>query len=109
MDKYLEIKGAVRRGQGWGKGCPDGQIHADKFAFYGIPTPERKKLYRDIIKSEKKSGVVDWALLDRCYEDEHREFQYFVCDYLLAMEQYLTYEDIRLCGSISKPDRGGIP
>ena len=94
MDKYLEIKERFEGVKDGEKAVQMAKYMRNKFAFYGIPTPERKKLYRDIIKSEKKSGVVDWALLDRCYEDEHREFQYFVCDYLLAMEQYLTYEDI---------------
>lgn len=32
--------------------------------------------------------------MDRCYEDVHREFQYFVIDYLSAMQSCLTYDDI---------------
>lgn len=29
-----------------------------------------------------------------CYEDNHREFQYLVYDYLLAMKQYISFDDI---------------
>lgn len=64
------------------------------FPFYGIPTPKRKKLYRDILKEEKKTKTVDWEFLDRCYADEHREFRYLAADYLIALNDFLTYDDI---------------
>lgn len=65
-----------------------------KFDFYGLKSPKRKEIYNDFIKSEKKSKVIDWAFLDMCYEDNHREFQYLVYDYLLAMKQYISFDDI---------------
>ena len=65
----------------------------NKFDFYGIPSPERKELYKDFIKSEKASKKVDWSFLDKCYKDDHREMQYLVYDYLLAMKKYLVFED----------------
>lgn len=64
------------------------------FDFYGLPTPKRKEIYNEFIKNEKKTKKIDWEFLDKCYEDNHREFQYFVYDYLLAMKQYVSYEDI---------------
>ena len=66
----------------------------DQFPFYGIPAPERRKVYREILKEEKEKKVIDWDLLDACYREDYREFQYFVYDYLLAMKRYLVYEDI---------------
>lgn len=66
----------------------------NQFVFYGLPTPKRKAVYKDFLKEEKKSGQIDWAFLDRCYEDEHREFQYLVCDYLTVMDNFLAYDDI---------------
>lgn len=66
----------------------------DKFSFYGIAAPERKKIYQDFIKAEKKSKAIDWSFLNQCYEAEKREFQYLVYDYLLAMKKYVTYEDM---------------
>lgn len=65
-----------------------------QFPFYGIPAPERRKAYREILKEEKEKKVIDWDLLDACYREDYREFQYFVYDYLLAMKRYLVYEDI---------------
>ena len=59
-----------------------------------LPSPKRKSLYSDFIKSEKKSKNIDWDFLDKCYKDSHREFQYLVYDYLLAMKKILVYDDI---------------
>ena len=64
------------------------------FEFYGLATPKRKKLYKDFLKEEKKNKKVDWEFLDKCYLDSHREFQYLVSDYLITMNDYLTYGDI---------------
>ena len=60
----------------------------NQFDFYGIATPERKELYKEFIKLEKKSKKIDWNFLDCCYIDNHRELQYLVYDYLLALKQF---------------------
>lgn len=66
----------------------------NKFRFFGIPMPKRRLLYRSILSAAKRSKVIDWVLLDRCWENEYRDFQYFVFDYLMAMQPFLTYEDV---------------
>lgn len=66
----------------------------NQFLFYGIPSPKRKALYKDFLKEEKTKKIVDWALLDQCFEDEHREFQYFACDYLVALAFYIPFEEL---------------
>lgn len=66
----------------------------DQFMFYGIQSPERRAAYKDIINNAKHNKQIDWNLMNTAWNDEHREFQYFVCDYLLHMKKYLTYEDI---------------
>ena len=66
----------------------------NQFLFYGIPSPKRKALYKDFLKEEKTQNVVDWVLLDQCFEDEHREFQYFACDYLVALAFYIPFEEL---------------
>ena len=42
----------------------------------------------------KKERTVDWDFLDKCYDDKHREFQYLVYDYLLALKEYISFDDI---------------
>ena len=66
----------------------------DRFKFYGLQTPERRAVYKDVIARDKKVGVIDREFLEQCWADKHREFQYLVTDYLRAMQKFLTYEDV---------------
>lgn len=66
----------------------------DKFVFYGIKSIPRRAVYKALLKEAQKNERVDWILLTRCWQDEHREFHYFVVDYLIGMKKFLTYNDI---------------
>ena len=46
------------------------------------------------MKAEKNKKQIDWELLDKCYADEYREFQYFVIDYLITMQDVLAFDDV---------------
>ena len=94
MDKYLEIKKIFESRENKENAVAMSKYMRNMFDFYGLPTPKRKEVYNDFIKAEKKTKKIDWEFLDKCYEDNHREFQYFVYDYLLAMKQYVSYENI---------------
>lgn len=94
MDKYLEVKKAFESKEDKENAIAMSKYMKNMFDFYGLPTPKRKEIYNDFIKLEKKSKKIDWTFLDKCYEDSHREFQYLVSDYLLAMKEYVTFEDI---------------
>lgn len=94
MDKYLEIKRKFEQIEDEENAISMAKYMRNLFLFYGIPTPKRKAVYKDFLKEEKSLGKIDWEFLNQCYQDLHREFQYFVCDYLLAMKEYLTYEDL---------------
>ena len=94
MDKYLEIRAMFENREDKENALAMAKYMRNKFKFYGLPTPKRKEIYKSFLKDEKKNKIIDWDFLDKCYEDEHREFQYLVCDYLNAMIKYLTYEDI---------------
>lgn len=94
MDKYEKIKGLFEAAADPAASSAMSDYMRGKFIFYGIAAPKRRALYRDFLKAEKKNGAVDYAFLDRCWADEHREFQYVVFDYLTALESFLTYDDI---------------
>ena len=94
MDKYLAIKKAFEMKADTIEAVKMSKYMKDKFKFYGIPAPERKRIYQDFMKEEKKSKDIDWLFLNQCYEDNNREFQYLVYDYLLAMKKYVAYEDM---------------
>lgn len=66
----------------------------DQFVFYGIQTPVRTRLCRDVFKAAKREGVIDWEFVDSCWADAHREFQYVACDYLIVLHQHLSFEDV---------------
>ena len=94
MDKYLEIKKLFEQNEDKENAIAMAKYMRNLFEFYGLATHKRKKLYKDFLKAEKKNKKVDWEFLDKCYLDSHREFQYLVSDYLITMNDYLTYDDI---------------
>ena len=67
----------------------------DQFAFYGIASPERKKLYTDFCARRRKK-LIDWGFIDLCWADPHREFQYCALDYLVRMNRFVEFDDLDL-------------
>ncbi|MBY5034004.1 DNA alkylation repair protein [Streptococcus gallolyticus] len=65
-----------------------------QFSFFGVRTPARRLLYKDIIAADKKAKFLDWDLLDLAWNLPHRELDYFVCDYLKSQQTLLTFDDI---------------
>ena len=94
MEKYFEIKKAFEENRNDENAIAMAKYMRNMFKFYGIPTPVRKSLYKELLKKEKSRAIIDWELLDKCYADEYREFQYFVMDYLSLVQKRLTYDDI---------------
>lgn len=94
MYKYNEIKAVFEANADAGNAVKMSEYMRNQFTFYGIQSQKRREITKDFIKVAKKSKAIDWEFLDYCWNDEHREMQYFVLDYLEAMQKYLTYEDI---------------
>lgn len=92
--KYLHIKQIFETYADAENAISMAKYMRNQFVFYGIPTPRRKACCRGFLKAEKKNVSIDWDFLDLCYADDHREFQYFACDYLAAFQKILTFEDI---------------
>jgi len=94
VNKYHTIKTIFKANTDEENAIKMSSYMRDKFKFYGIPTPKRKLLYRELLKAEKVGCVIDWDFLDACYNDEYREMQYLVMDYLAAMQKLLQYDDV---------------
>lgn len=94
IDKYQELKQNLIENSNPDLAKQMEKYLRNKFKFYGLKSPERRKSYHDLIKAEKKNKKIDWKLLDQAWSDSHREAQYFACDYLISLEKYLTFEDI---------------
>lgn len=94
MGKYQEVKEAFEFLRDEENARHMAAYMRDRFKFYGLQTPVRREVYKDVIARDKKSGIIDREFLEQCWADEHREFQYLVTDYLRAMQKFLTYEDV---------------
>ena len=94
MDKYLKMKKEFEDRADAKNATAMAKYMRNQFDFYGIAAPKRKEIVHDFINAEKKTKKIDWEFLDKCYKDEHREFQYLVYDYLLLMKKYVTLEDL---------------
>jgi 3-methyladenine DNA glycosylase AlkD len=94
MNKYSKIKQIFEENRDNVNALPMSEYMQNNFKFYGIDAKRRKELEKDIIKEEKKNKKIDWEFLNKCYDDEYREMQYFVLDYLEAFSKVLVYEDI---------------
>lgn len=88
MDMYLIIKEQFEINRDEENAVKMAAYMRNKFQFYGLATPKRKAIYKDFLKAEKSKKAVDWSFLDKCYEDDYREFQYLVMDYLVAMQKF---------------------
>ena len=75
------------------------------FPFYGVQTPIRRTLYKDIIIADKKNGKIDWDLLNLVWSQEKRELHYFVCDYLKGLHKFLSYDDVTLILTFAKSNQ----
>lgn len=94
MDKYSMIRQRFEKAANSENALSMSAYMKNKFKFYGIASPERKALYKDFLKSEKALKSIDKAFLDKCFDDDYREFQYLVSDYLISMKKYVTFDDI---------------
>ena len=94
MDKYTKTKELFEKNRDNENAIKMSKYMRDMFKFYGLATPKRKLFYKELLKEDKTNKVIDWEFLDKCYEDEYREFQYLVMDYLVNMQKYLTYDDV---------------
>ncbi|UTY39015.1 DNA alkylation repair protein [Allocoprobacillus halotolerans] len=54
MDKYLEIKQLFESQAQSEKALQMAKYMRNQFVFYGIPTPQRKQIYKELLKQEKR-------------------------------------------------------
>lgn len=94
MSKYETLKKLFETHSNPERAISMSKYMKDQFRFYGIAAADRKNLYKDFLKTEKKQDSIDWEFINQCYSDAHREFQYLAYEYLLAMKKQLSFEDI---------------
>jgi len=75
------------------KAAPMGAYMRGQFDFLGLPTPERRKLSREFLKTAAQKKI-DWLFVRKCWAQPEREFQYLAVDYLIKLKATLTPADI---------------
>lgn len=96
MEKYFEIERQFEALRNDENAKNMAAYMRNKFIFYGLSAPERKAIYKKFLSDERRNKSVDWEFLNKCWDNDHREFQYLVVDYLVSMQIFLKYEDIDL-------------
>src|SRR5690606_4430254 len=64
----------------------------NKFTFYGIPSPDRTQLMKEI-QASYRTKVLDRELVNRLWQDPYRECQYAAMDHMKRFKKYLTEDD----------------
>ena len=62
MSSYLIIKEMFEARANQDKALQMAQYMRNQFVFYGLPTPQRKKVYKDFLKQEKKKKIYRLAI-----------------------------------------------
>ena len=63
------------------------------FDFYGIKSPTRRQISRDLVNKSKRQKKIDWVFLEKAMADPYREINYLALDILKANKARLTMDD----------------
>lgn len=63
------------------------------FDFYGIKSPTRRQISRDLVNKSKRQKKIDWDFLEKAMTDPYREINYLALDILKANKARLTMDD----------------
>ena len=66
----------------------------NQFEFLGISASNRRLLSKDFLKTAQKDTKPNWKFIFECWSKTEREFQYLAIDYLYAVKDTLTPDDI---------------
>ena len=66
----------------------------NQFKYFGIKTPERKKLSAILFANDKKTDEIDWSFVFESFNQPERELQYFAINYLERHSKQLTTNDL---------------
>ena len=91
---YKELFKTLRNSADSGKSATMKAYMKNQFEFLGISTPDRKLLSKDFLKAARKDEKPNWKFIFDCWAQAEREFQYLALNYLDALKDTLTPDDI---------------
>ena len=98
MADYLDqLDILFERNRNPSKAGPMKRYMKDKFNFYGIQSPLRRKLQSEFLKkAAKPTNDHISSIVMACFKKEQREWQYFGCDLVCKVSKELDPESITL-------------
>ncbi|MDO4228501.1 MAG: DNA alkylation repair protein [Capnocytophaga sp.] len=66
----------------------------NQFAFLGLQSPVRRELTKPFLAELRKEKIINWELIEQCWQNPYRELQYFALDYLASQKKLLTFSDV---------------
>lgn len=93
MDKYYLIE-LFYKNRNEELAVPMAKYMKNNFAFLGMKKPERMELSKEFIKESKKAKEIDWEFIFKCFELPEREFQYLSINYMDAVKNLFTADDM---------------
>jgi 3-methyladenine DNA glycosylase AlkD len=94
VDLFKKIVEQFQHNQNPTLAAPMAKYMQSRFAFLGLPRPERNRLQTGFIQQAKQEKLINWDFVWECWDLPEREYQYLAVDYLIAQAKYLQPDDM---------------
>lgn len=99
MDCYTECRALFTEAQDAERAQNMAHYMRDQFPFFGISTPTRRHLVRQVLSQAARKIDADTLASEvrKCWQAPEREMQYFACDLLARCRRRWAPETLNLC------------
>lgn len=66
----------------------------NQFPFLGIAATPRKLVAKPYFRIALQEHIIDFDFVEKCFQQQEREYQQLAVDYLLSIQNLLTPEDL---------------
>ena len=66
----------------------------NQFPFLGIAATPRKLVAKSYFRIALQEHIIDFDFVEKCFQQQEREYQQLAVDYLLSIQNLLTPEDL---------------
>ncbi|MGO4962161.1 DNA alkylation repair protein [Jeotgalibaca porci] len=66
----------------------------NQFPFLGIAATPRKLVAKSYFRIARQEHIIDFDFVEKCFQQQEREYQQLAVDYLLSIQNLLTPEDL---------------
>ncbi len=92
---FVPLQASLLQAANFARSVPMERYMKNKFAFLGIPATERRDIFKQWKQEHKHLKKTDWLeLIENCWQQEEREFQYCALDMLSQLRKKWSETDI---------------